>query len=779
MKKLLIISFLILSSCTQNSQSPTPPKENNPQNPEEVSEGTYLPSENNLVMVDSESNLNNYIVITTLEGSSGIVNGLIKSLNISGEVKSISASSGISITENCRKLYSAAEICPVQISYTGTTKRLNYVRIYTNQGSRFFIVKIQRTPLNQSHSLSVLGDGNFGTISNNFSKTLTVKNSGNIAATGVEISLAGPDAGAFELISLCPSSINSNFSCTLRVKIKTQEKGNGLYQSQIVVAATSQGNAVLHTLSAEVTGSSIVNHPPVLEDSEVLVEADSSLVKNLSASDAEGDPVKFSLGTNNLGASITETGLLTLNPTLAQVGDQILPIKISDGKSPAVTRNLVIAVLPKLVISGSLFSEGQILDPAFTATFQGSRTMSSLSTNLHYFMSVVKITGSGIGSLTPWLGEDGELPVTNSFPLTFNFSGAMKYSVNTKLNFYVTFQDGKSFIYKRTIQIEPVGLPYVKYDLYVVHPSDESPNSGNTGYSSGALLASLQELKRISAGWRVPIVDKIRIKPLICSGTEVKDFIYSSHRTCLKDNASLDSETAYFFRNTFSSPGSAVGGIALGTRAGFAVDVNNVYDTLAHELGHNLGLFHTFEASGNDYVLHKFSTGNPQQYSLIRNTGSRNLATPGDWLDYRFSYDPGQVVSVVSVNYGAITDDVGIDFWNGKNVVINDQVCFTPQICVNIGPNDYHSGVSAIISVGSQSWTDSAYACTQSFSTKIVSCSNVPDLGNFSLSSSIVNNTMSYWLKSYGVGANSNFSSGQKLRMDKIISLFPELENRP
>lgn len=777
MKKLLLISFLILSACTKTPSSSAPPSENNPQTPEEVSEGTYLPSDNNLVLVDSEANLNNFITVNALEGSGGSVNALVKSLNISGEVKSLSVSAGITVVENCRKAYAASESCPVQISYTGTTKRLNYVRIYTNQGSRFFIVKIQRTPLNQSHELSVLGDGNFGTVSNNFSKSLTIKNSGNLSAQGVEISLSGPDAGAFELISLCGSNINPSQACTLRIRIKAKERGNGLYRAQLVVAATSQGNAILFDLSATITGSVSSNQPPTLGESEILVEADAILNKGLSAIDPEGDNVTFSVGPNNLGASITTSGVLTVSPTLAQVGDQILPIKISDGKSPAVTRNLIIAVLPKLVLSGSMFTEGQVLDPAFSVTFQGAKPMSSLSTSLENFMSVVKITGSGIGTSNPWLGEDGALPTTNAFPLTFNFSGAIKYSGAPKLNFYVTFQDGKSYVYKRQIQVAATGLPYVKYDLYVVHPSDENPNSGNTGYSSGALIASLQELRRISSGWRIPIVDTIRIKPLICSGTEVKDFIYSSHRTCLKNNASLEAETAYFFRNTYSTPGSAVGGIALGTRAGFAVDVNNVYDTLAHELGHNLGLFHTFESAGNDLVFHKFSTGNPQQYSLIKNTGSRNLLTPGDWLNYRFSYDPAQSVSVAEVNYGAIADDVGIDFWNGKNVVLNNQVCL--GVCFNLGPVDYQTGVPAIISSGSQSWTDSAYACTQSFDTKLVSCTNVPDLGNFSLSSSIVNNTMSYWLKSYGVGANSNFSSGQKLRMDKIISLFPELENRP
>lgn len=774
--RVLILLFLFLSACAPDQK----PAKEIPQTPEDVLSLKYLPSEENLVVVDNTSNLENYLRVTGEPNSVIMVPAVVKSLNTVSEVKSITSSPGVEVVHNCIKSYSVNEECSISLRVLASTGGgLKIVRFFATQGVRYLILNITRSSASNQYSFASIPDIEFGTLTGSkiTTKVVSIKNLSNKIVENVVPEMIGRDSKAFEIINSCPASLAPSAICNIRIRLKAGEKANGSYQASLMITADGPGTPLMKQTATQVVGNTISNQAPTwVNFSSLGVEADVNFSQSLGASDFEGDELDYSIAENSLGASVSKSGVLSVSPSFSQLGSHALTVYVSDGKHPAVSKTFNFNVYPKLLLSGTSFTEGDVLDPLFTMSFNGSRTITQIDSNIDQVFSVLKVTGSGTtGTNTSYL-TNNQFPVISggaSQP-AYNVSGGVKFAGSYPLNITVTFSDGSTHTYNKTIVINNSNLPVVRYDIYAVKPSNQAYNSSSSGYNSNNLISSAKELRRIAGNWRVPILTKVRIQPLICSGSEVSVFNYENHKPCLKDNASLDSETAFFFTDTYSSATNQVGGIALGTRAGFAVDINNVVDTLAHELGHNLGLFHTFESYANDYVYHKFPGESfPLIYSLVKNTGSRTLSTPGDWLNYYFDYNSSQLVS--PFNFSGITDDLPKDYFNGKVVTLDN--CIFQGFC--LGPASYQSGVQALISYGGQSPIVSGYACIQNFATRVVTCSNIPDEGNITLSPAVVSNTMSYWYKAYGSGANSNFSVGQTQRMDRIILNFPELQTRP
>jgi hypothetical protein len=397
---------------------------------------------------------------------------------------------------------------------------------------------------------------------------------------------------------------------------------------------------------------------------------------------------------------------------------------------------------------------------------------------MNNILTTTKLSGSGVQGLTNPLVKNNLLPLNpnNNGQVLYQVEGGIKYAGTYELQLVVTLNNQEVVTYRKNITVTTNNLPYLKYDIWAVKTS-----SGNyNGYDGDEIGISAKELLREYGSWRTPILVRLTNEPIICNGSEMT--IYDANQTVMKNcvaaQASPDAESAFYFDGLYAGS-DRIGGIANGTRKSLVVEKQPWDHTLAHELGHQFGLWHTFESYWNDYVIHcdTSSVSSCFYYNLVENIGSKNLYTPGDWADTRVDYASSTgFISLIRTT----SDDTDKDYFGGKSISLN----LNAIASLVYSNSPYVNGDQIVVTYGGQSYsTSSGFACLQNLSggtilqngetvRYYVNCANIPGHGTFTMNNGVVKNTMSYW---YHEPGSSRFSDHQKVRMDQVINQFSEL----
>jgi hypothetical protein len=777
MKYLILACCLILTSCGNKKPQIT----QNPKNEKEVEQISYDPGVSDIILINND-NYDNFYKIEVPENEVFAISLKVKANKTIGEVKSIRSSSDVVIPQDCVKTYIEDEECPIEIPFNETIKGLKVIRLATSMGNRFFLIVINRTNPQASSQVTVTGPSDFGDLVEKQSviKTFTIKNIGESISENINVALSGEDKNSYRIVhnSCQGKNLNKNGRCMVKVVFNSEQKTTGNFKGQIIV--NSQSQTVPYSVQSEVVTSTVSNSPPQLTIPDLAIVAGDLFNLPLSAQDLDGDNLTFYANSSTLNTTINSMGFLTINPNVDQVGSHNVEVYVSDNKSPATRVVVPVTVYPQMIYAGSSsFMEGEIKSPLFSVSFNPGVKITEVKTSIDQVATIVRISGSAVSSLINPLPNGINLPINsaNTGSVTYNIDGAVKYAGSYDVNFEVTLQNGHKINYLKTLNIQPANLPIVKYNLFAV----KNQAGTQTGYDGFSILNSAYDLYRQSQNWRTPILTSLRHEVLNCNTSSSFEASNQTHLNCLRDNSFEDSETGFIF-NQVTSGGSAIGGIANGTKKSFVIEKYPWSHTLAHELGHQWGLWHTFESYWNDELIHCTSSSFDSCFyrSLYENTPGKSLSTPGDWANFKVDFDSAS--GIVPFNYTAI-DDTHIDYFNGFVYSLNN-------LGQNLGlpnPGGYTNGTSLVLYKGGQSYTAAQgnYACHQIRTTNggtvsnghlydnPVYCPSIPGrVSNYLIPEATVKNTMSYW---YHEDGSARFSEGQKQRMNQVLSIYPEL----
>lgn len=779
MKQILpVLSLLILLGCGKTRDHQVKINEN-PTKIADVQQLTYNSQTPDIFLVN-ENNLDNYLNLELAPNQTSAVNLKIKANLLAGEVKTINTSNDIVLNKNCIKPYAENEECIIQVPVSATLSGFKLIRIASNVGNRFFSLNIKRVSSVAQANLSIKGSTNFGALSEDqkIIKTFSVTNLGNGIAEDLALSIGGKDPGGYQIIynSCEGKDLAKNKTCNIKVLFTGSNKTLGEFSSRLKIS--SSGNTIdLGQMSSQINSSSVVNNAPVITTNTISAVVGTALSFQLQASDLDNDSLVYSIETS-LPVSISNSGLISFIPQASQVGTHNIVVGVSDNKSPGVVKTIPLKIYNDLNLVGSTsFVEGEIRTPLLEMTLNIGSPIASISSNLKTFLTPVAFSGSAVsGQLNPGM-TNNLLPLVtpNSGNVGYYISGAVKNAGNYELLVQVTLQNGEVLDFKKNVVVSSSSLPILKYDLWAVK------YSSGTGFDGDSILESISELHREYLGWRTPILTQLKHQPLVCNQVELTTFDASNQTqlNCLKNNSSDDAETGFIFNGVYSGA-RQIGGIANGTRDSFVIEKYPWSYTLAHEMGHQFGLWHTFESYWNDYVIHCNTTSLDScfLYNIYENIPNRNLYVVGDWANYlvNFAHQDG----IIPYNY-VVADDTAIDYFNGAVATLNNLY----QGIQNNG-GGYVNGDQVLLYKGGQSYLSAqgTFACYQlrgsagsvangqPYNNPVI-CPSIPGKPvNYIIPENTVKNTMSYW---FHEDNSARFSPNQKIRMDEVISDFPEL----
>lgn len=783
MKNILpVLSLLILLGCGKSGDQKVKINEN-PTQIDDVQKLTYNSQDPDIFLVN-ENNHDNYLNLELAPNQVTSVNLKIKANLVAGEVKTINTSNDIVLNKNCVKPYSANEECVIQVPISSTLSGFKLIRIASNLGNRFFSLNIKRVSSVAQASLAIKGSTNFGLLSEEqkIIKSFSITNLGNGIAEDLSLAIGGKDPGGYQIIynSCEGKDLAKNKTCYVKILFTGSNKTVGSFTSKLKVQS-SGGSIDLGQMSSQINSSSVNNNAPVITTNNISAVVGTALSFPIQASDLDGDSLVYSIE-SSLPVTVSNSGIVSFTPQASQVGVHNLQVTVSDNKSPGVVKTIPLKIYNDLNLVGSTsFVEGEIRTPLLEMTLNIGSPIASISSNLKSFLTPVAFSGSAVsGQLNPGMNNNFLPLVTpNSGNVGYYISGAVKNAGNYELLVQVTLQNGEVIDFKRNIVVTSSSLPILKYDLWAVK------YSSGTGFDGDYILESIGELHREYLGWRTPILTQLKHQPLICNQVEMTTFDASnqSHLNCLKNNSSDDAETGFIFNGVYSGA-RQIGGIANGTRDSFVIEKYPWSYTLAHEMGHQFGLWHTFESYWNDYLIHcnTASLDSCYLYNVYENIPNRNLNIVGDWANFlvNFAHEDG----VVPYNY-VVADDTSIDYFNGAVATINNLYHgLYGGIYNNAG--GYVNGDQVLIYKGGQSYLSAqgSFACYQLRGTagsiangqpynNPVICPSIPGRPtNYIIPENTVKNTMSYW---FHEDNSARFSPNQKIRMDEVISDFPEL----
>lgn len=598
----------------------------------------------------------------------------------------------------------------------------------------------------------------------------------NHGSASVTVSVLEDDEAVFEL------TISSLFVeqatlpvGTLRIKAISQATGELVEDSDVTIQCDALTSVIIEDIGPMPTPTPVPTPAPTPSSTpvptptpvpnvlslqsitSVTIEAEQTL--NITASATDFRPLSFSLTQAPQGMTISDEGALTWTPSLQNIAVHSITVQGTDLDSGLVaTTSFQVTVNPILTIDQTTFLEGEVSDPLFSLLIKGDSAIVSVTSNeLWNGFTPLVADSNGATILMSGVTRPVINIPSNTGDILLDISGGVKTARSFLLDITVRFQNGRVYSKNFPIVIQSAGLPYLRYDIFTVGAAGENPFS---------LLNSATEAKNTFREWRTPILTRYRSEEIICNGSSltVYDAAVPGQSDCLAARVSDDSETAFFFSSTWAGA-SRIGGIANGARHGFVVERNPWTHTLVHELGHQFGLFHTFETAFNPTVAHQDATGY-YYWSLVKSTHPQDTRLfQGDFSNNIFSWNSGGGTALITAfDFSGILDDTPTDPLGAFFTTLDNP---NP-----IGfPNDpYQNGDSIMLTRGQGSGS----VCQQSGydpETDIfpVFCSTE---SGFIIIGDVINNVMSYWMRNVG---RSHFSPQQKQRMSRVLSTYPEL----
>lgn len=534
-----------------------------------------------------------------------------------------------------------------------------------------------------------------------------------------------------------------------------------------------------------VSGVKILDIAPVGDASSETIEVQASQSLNKQVSLSSGTNLTWSLLSAPSGMTVSSQGVISFSPSVNQVGVYSFQVRALNAVG-SFTKAFQIKVKPYVEISSLVFDEGVVGNNLILVKVKSGVVVNKMiSSNLSNYMTVIraKKNGTALDNFTR-LEEDetgNTVSINEASPLNFSeisFDGAIKFKTNSTLNFTLQTASG-DFTYSYPITINNLNKPYIRYDIFAV-----KGNGLVTGDNPTEIMVNMTEFQRVTSSWRIPIMMRYKVKQINCSGTIMDDYYgdNTNHKNCVSANSSPDAETAFWFRQTYSSANSPIGGRAQGIQDGVVVESSPWFYTLAHEIGHNLGLFHTFESSGNllpgtgfggsYYITHKDpAESTPVQRTIYNAVTSRSgMNFYGDWLDYLFNF----AASIISFNYNVGASDTPIDYYSSKKVSLYNNF----EVCTIFGclyPNDPYRNED-VVYLGYELQSDfsgrtSGYACELDLYNSVTKTWTTTCEAPAVLNQSTIKNIMSYWYKYNDNSAE--FTAGQKARMDAVLNYSP------
>lgn len=802
MKLFLMLFVLILNSCGGQDANQIEIINENPKKEEEIQEVTYpdvIPD----IFAVTEFSLSNHDVLTLEIGATRNYPIRIKANNKIDELKSISSNNtDLVFSKSCVKPYSIDEECILNLPITSDMSGKYIFRFVSNSNVRFFILTINRVPVDTSLVLS--GNSSLSFVNVSFgvpvSQNMIITNQGDIDSESLSFSFRGLDTDVYSIgeDSCSGRILKKGSSCQISLSFFTNVKNNGSYFSELI-AHSGLKNLKISNLSGNVVNSTINNQAPVVLSSVILAKEGRNINYQLEVADIENDQLFYEINDNS-GATISSSGVISYVPNSLE--NQSIIVTVTDKKNPIVTKVLKLNLIKELNYSGNtVFNEGEVknLLMSFTITANPNKIVNSIETNLKDFVTATRFSGSGVTGLThPLMNQNSnQLPkrTGGNNVFVYDVGGSVKYAGAYQLQVRVKYSDLTEDVFEKSITVNSENLPYLRYDLFAV-----KGNGTITGYSAVDIYDMTLEMKREFAGWRTPILTNIRHEEINCNGTIIDDLDYENdnHYNCTKARQSDNSETAFISRDVYSGD-DVIGGVSLGLRQSMYVRKNNWIHTLAHEMGHQLGLWHTYESYWNDWLAH--CTSNDLNscgiFRLVENISGRSGVVVGDWSNWISDNSQSNGASAFSFNS---QNDTDIDYYNSRvvsslNLNSSARSALLLYYGRNSNPGGYQNGDSVVIGqqdiflYGNNS-TDNAciqYGCPSGYGCNNLSevsqynptysypvfCYNIPGKPSvFELPESVVKNTMSYWIHDDN---SARFSPNQKSRMDEVLNVFTEL----
>ncbi len=111
-----------------------------------------------------------------------------------------------------------------------------------------------------------------------------------------------------------------------------------------VVVTDGQGGGADQSFNLPVVAAS-ANRPPVISSTpRDTIGLGRTYLYAVQATDPDGDPITYSLTTAPAGMTISASGLVTWNPTQAQLGQNAVAISVNDGRGGVATQDVAITV---------------------------------------------------------------------------------------------------------------------------------------------------------------------------------------------------------------------------------------------------------------------------------------------------------------------------------------------------------------------------------------------------------------------------------------------------
>jgi len=192
----------------------------------------------------------------------------------------------------------------------------------------------------QSVTVSVT-DGNGGSDAQSFSITVSGSNDAPQITSTPVLTATEDQSYSYDVNAIDEEGDTLTYSLTQNPSGMTINSSSGLISwipiqshvgSQSVTVSVTDGNGGSDAQSFSITVAN-VNDAPQITSTPVLSATENQLYSyDVNATDAEGDPLTYSLTTSPSGITINAgTGLITWTPTGSQIGTHAVTVSVSDG----------------------------------------------------------------------------------------------------------------------------------------------------------------------------------------------------------------------------------------------------------------------------------------------------------------------------------------------------------------------------------------------------------------------------------------------------------------